>query len=293
MILVDNVCKGYNGRTILHGVNLSVSMGEIHGLIGENGAGKTTLIKCIAGIYKPDAGTVLFDDKEIYDTPETKLRVGYVSDRSDYIGSYSIKRIVRMYENFYHGFNREKFEKYNELFALDVNKKIHSLSKGQKMRLGFMLETAKEPDYLILDEPTSGLDPVAKARFLEFLVDEVDKRGIGVLISSHNLYDLEKLCDTITMMSEGKVVNNSSLDDFKSELVKLQVVFENGIDEIKLNIPNVVKVSHVGGVYSLIVDGYEKMMEEILRTLGASFMEVIDISLEELFIALEEIRGNR
>lgn len=287
MIRVENLCKGYGIKKVLDNVNINVSKGEIHGLIGDNGAGKTTLIKCLAGIYKPDSGTILYDDKEIYDVPETKERVGYVSDTCGYIGRYKIMDLVRMYENFYPKFNRKKFDDYNQIFELNLSTKVKSLSKGQKMRLGFMIETAKEPDYLIMDEPTSGLDPVAKSKFLELLVDEVDKRGIGVLISTHNLNDLEKLCDTITMMSEGKVVNNESLDDFKNKLVKLQVVFENGIDEKKLNIPDIVKVSHVGSVYTLIVDGYDDIMETILRNLGAGFIEVIDINLEELYIALD------
>lgn len=287
MIRVENLCKRYGIKKVLDNVNINVSKGEIHGLIGDNGAGKTTLIKCLTGIYKPDSGTILYDDKEIYDVPETKERVGYVSDTCGYIGKYKIADLVRMYENFYPRFNRKKFDDYNQSFKLNLSTKVKSLSKGQKMRLGFMIETAKEPDYLIMDEPTSGLDPVAKSKFLELLVDEVDKRGTGVLISTHNLNDLEKLCDTITMMSEGKVVNNESLDDFKNKLVKLQVVFENGIDEKKLNIPNIVKFSHVGSVYTLIVDGYDDIMETILRNLGAGFIEVIDINLEELYIALD------
>lgn len=287
MIKVTDLCKSYGIKQVLDNVNISVPMGEVHGLIGDNGAGKTTLIKCITGIYKPDSGVILYDDKEIYDMPETKERVGYVSDKCGYIGSCKIAGMLKLYKQFYPRFSGEKFEQYNKAFDLNPNAKIQSLSKGQKMRLGFMLEMAKEPDYLILDEPTSGLDPVAKAKFLEFLVDEVDKRGIGVLISSHNLNDLEKLCDTITMLSDGKVVSNASLDEFKHELVKLQVVFEHGVDEKKLDIPNIVRASHIGSIYTLIVDSYDKSLEDKLKSMGAGFIEVIDINLEELYVALD------
>lgn len=287
MIRVCDLVKFYGAKQVLDNVNINVSMGEVHGLIGDNGAGKTTLIKCIAGIYKPDAGSILYDAKEIYDMPETKERVGYVSDKCGYIESCKITGMLKLYKQFYPRFNGEKFEQYNKAFDLNLNAKVQNLSKGQRMRLGFMLEMAKEPDYLILDEPTSGLDPVAKNKFLELLVDEVDKRGIGVLISSHNLNDLEKLCDTITVLSAGKVVNNASLDEFKSELVKLQVVFEHGVDESKLNIPNIVKVSHVGSIYTLIVDGYDKLLNQRLKDIGAGFIEVLDINLEELYVALD------
>lgn len=287
MIKVADLCKSYGRKQVLDNVNINVLMGEVHGLIGDNGAGKTTLIKCMTGIYKPDAGSILYNDKEVYDVPETRERVGYVSDTCGYIASCKITGMLKLYEQFYPKFNREKFEQYNRLFELNPNARIHTLSKGQKMRLGFMLEVAKEPDYLILDEPTSGLDPVAKTKFFELLVDEVDKRGIGVLISSHNLNDLEKLCDTITMLSDGKVVNNASLDEFKSELVKLQVVFEHGVDEKKLDIPNIVRASHIGSIYTLIVDSYDKALEDKLKSMGAGFIEVIDINLEEIYVALE------
>lgn len=287
MIKVMDLCKSYGTKQVLDNINISVSMGEIHGLIGDNGAGKTTLIKCIAGIYRPDTGIILYDGKDIYDVPETKERIGYVSDRCGYVGSCKIAGILKLYEQFYPRFNRAKFEEYNKSFNLDMNTKIHSLSKGQKMRLGFMLEMAKEPDYLILDEPTSGLDPVAKSRFLELLVEEADKREIGVLISSHNLNDLEKLCDTITMLSDGKVASDASLDEFKNKLVKLQVVFEHGVDEKCLKIPEIVKISHVGSVYTMIVDGYDVSLDDRLKKMGAGFIEEIDIDLEELYVALD------
>lgn len=291
MIKVENVSKRYSKIPVIEHIYLTVSRGEIRGLIGNNGAGKTTLIKCITGIYKPDDGSVLYDDEKIYDNPDVKHKVGYVSDNCGYLGRYSVAGMIRLYENYYPNFNKEKFNTLNEEFGLELKSKVKNLSKGQKMRLGFMLELSKQPEYLILDEPTSGLDPVAKNKFMEILVQEVEKGNIGVLISSHNLGDLEKLCDTITLIEDGKVTNNTNVDDLKEQFVKLQVVIPGGIDSSKLNLPNIVNVSNVGSVYTIIIDNYDKMTEEWLKSKGAELIEVIDMGLEELYVSSQSRKG--
>ena len=196
-----------------------------------------------------------------------------------------------MYEKFYPAFNKGKFNDFNQIFKLPVDKRIMTLSKGQKMRLAFMLETAKEPDYLILDEPTSGLDPVAKAKFFELLINEVEQREIGVLISSHHLDGLEKICDSVTMMHEGVVERQMSMEDMKSELVKLNVVFEGGASKAVYELPQVLRISNVGSIYTMVVKEYDENFANELRKLGASLVEPVDISLEELFVALEEAKN--
>ena len=286
MIRVENICKSYYKKTAIDDVSLIVSPGEIQGLVGDNGAGKTTLIKCIAGIFKPEEGTVLYDDVCVYDNPSVKEKIGYVSDNNEYIGRYTIKKLIKLYQTYFPKFNLDKFEKLNSELKLPLNSKIEALSKGQKMRLGFMMEISKMPEYLLLDEPTSGLDPVAKKIFLEKLVDEVEKENIGVLISTHNLSDLEKLCDTITFLDKGKKVNASGLDDLKCGLTKLQAVFENGVDEKLLLRDSVLSFSKVGRIYTLIIRGYDENKEAWLKSIGAGYIEEIDMSLEELYIAI-------
>ncbi len=291
MLEVKNVFKSYNKNQVLKDVSLTVLPGEIHGLIGENSAGKTTLIKCVTGIYKTDKGSVLYDEKPVYDNPEVKERIGYVADYNDYIKYYTVSQMVHMYEKFYPAFNKEKFNDFNQIFKLPVDKRIMTLSKGQKMRLAFMLETAKEPDYLILDEPTSGLDPVAKAKFFELLINEVEQREIGVLISSHHLDGLEKICDSVTMMHEGVVERQMSMEDMKSELVKLNVVFEGGASKAVYELLQILRISNVGSIYTMVVKEYDESFANELRKLGASLVEPVDISLEELFVVLEEAKN--
>lgn len=288
MLEVKNIYKGYNKEKVLKGISLNVMPGEIHGLIGENSAGKTTLIKCITGIYKTDEGSVTYDGDAVYDNPSVKERIGYVADYNDYIKYYTVSKMVYMYEVFYPKFSKEKFNEWNKIFKLPVDKRILSLSKGQKMRLAFMLETAKQPDYLILDEPTSGLDPVAKARFYELLINEVEQQEIGVLISSHNLDGLERICDSVTMLEQGLVVRQMSMEEMKSELTKLNVVFEGGAGKAVYDIPEILRISNVGSIYSMVVKEYSEEFVKKLYKLGASLVEPVDISLEELFVVLEE-----
>ena len=291
MIKVDNISKSYNDKVAIDSISLTVLPGQIQGLVGDNGAGKTTLIKCMAGIFKPEQGTITYDDNDLHNNPSIKEKIGYVSDNNEYIGRYTIKKMLKVYETYFSSFDKDKFERLNQEFKLNLGAKIDSLSKGQKMRLGFMLEVAKKPEYLLLDEPTSGLDPVAKKTFLERLVEEVEKENIGVLISSHNLGDLEKLCDTITILESGKVKSESGLDELKESLTKLQVVFENGVDEKLLSRETVLSFSKVGNVYTLIIEDYDGKKEKWLKDLGAGYMEELDMSLEELYIALETRKG--
>ncbi len=291
MIKVENITKSYYNKVAIEDINLTIIPGQIQGLVGDNGAGKTTLIKCMAGIFKPEKGSLTYNEENPYDNPLLKEKIGYVSDNNDYIGRYTIKKLLKVYETYFPKFNKDKFERLNQDFKLELGAKIESLSKGQKMRLGFMLELAKMPEYLLLDEPTSGMDPVAKKTFLEKLVEEVEKENLGVLISSHNLNDLEKLCDTITILDKGKVVNEAGLDDLKSSLTKLQVVFENGVDEKLLLRKEVVIYSNVGNVYTIIIEDYDSKKEKWLKDLGAGYMEELDMSLEELYIALDARKG--
>ena len=294
MLEIKNLWKGYNRTKVIKGVNLTVEKGEIHGLIGENSAGKTTLIKCAAGVYKPDEGEILYDGEPIYDNPSVKEKVGYVADSNEYISLYTVSRMVDMYETFYPKFSRDKFNEYNEIFKLEVNKRIYSLSKGQKMRLAFMLETAKQPEYLILDEPTSGLDPIAKAKFYELLINEVEHNDIGVLISSHNLEGLERICDSVTMLHKGVVDRQMSMDDMKCELTQLNVVFEGGASKKVYDMPEILRINNVGSIYTLVVRDYNEDFAKKLKENGASLVEPLDISLEELFVVLGEnnLRNN-
>ncbi len=293
MLEIKEVYKSYNKKEVLHGVSLCVNPGEIHGLIGENSAGKTTLIKCITGIYKLDKGSVLLDEKIVYDNPNAKKEIGYVADYNEYIKFYTPLKMVKMYQIFYPDFDTEKFNAMNDIYKLPLQKSIASLSKGQKMRLAIMLEISKKPKYLILDEPTSGLDPVAKENFYKMLVREVEENNVGVLISSHNLDGLEKICDSVTMIHEGAVERQMDMEGMKCEMTKVHAVFENGAKPGLYELENVIRISNVGSIYTLLIRHYDDEMHLILKEMGASLIETVELSLEEVFVTLEQCRRDR
>ena len=284
MLEIKGVNKNFHKNKVLEDINIHIQKGEIHGLIGENSAGKTTLIKCIMGIYKTDGGEILLDEAPVYDNPMAKEKLGYVADVNEYIRCYSVKGIVKLFKDFYDDFSVERFYLLNQTFKLDDKKLISNLSKGQKMRLAFMLSLAQNPDYLILDEPTSGLDVMGKKELFDILVSEVEEKNIGVLISSHNLEGLERICDTVTLLKKGRVIMQNTLDDVKNTYTKWQAVFEKGIPKELRKHKQVIEISSVGSIYTIVTKHGEKDLEAYLKGQGASLVDEIPISLEELFV---------
>lgn len=284
MLEVKNVSKKYNKKEVLSDVSINIKKGEIHGLIGENSAGKTTLIKCLVGIYKPDNGDILFEGESVYENSKAKERIGYVADYNEYINIYSINKIVKMFRNFYPNFSIERFDELNEIFKLNKKVTISNLSKGQKMRLAFMLSIAITPDYLILDEPTSGLDVISKKQLFEILTTEIENRDVGILISSHNLDGLETICDQITMVKDGRVNIQNDIDSVKSLYTVLQAVFEGGAPEKIFKYSKIIDSNNVGSIYKLVIRDFDDTVISDLKNMGATFVEKIDISLEDLFI---------
>ncbi len=297
MIEVRNVTKTYNKgeKPAVENVSFEVQPGKIHGLIGPNGSGKTTLIKCITGILMPDQGEIRIDGEDVYDNPNVKKKVGYVADNCNYFPKYKVKAMVDFYEGMYEEFDREEFNKLNEIFEIPLGQKIGHLSKGQKMRVSFMLNMAMKPDVIVMDEPTSGLDAMAKADLLEQIVTKVEYDEVAVIISTHHLYELEKICDTVTMLNTGGVHYQGDLDSVKEQIGKYQVVFKESIPEGVLDDKRIVNYSNIGSVYTFLWDrglSADRGTEDpdvddavaFFMEKGADLAEKTEISLEELFI---------
>ncbi len=284
VIRAKNIDKFLGGVKILDNVNLNVKQGSIYGLIGPNAAGKTTLIKTLVDIYKPDAGEVLIDKEPISDNKRIKSRLGYVSDFQYLYPTFKVKEIVEFYKGAYLLWNDERYSQLKKLFKLDENKKIKYLSKGMKTQLAILLNLSIMPNVLILDEPTSGLDPVIKKKVLNLIVDEVSTNETTVLISSHNLGELEQICDHIGIIHEGRVLLEESVDNLKSSVRKIQVAFKVEIpEEIKSN-EHILKIESVGKIHQIIVrDNLDDVIENI-KKYNPILLETIDMSLEEIFI---------
>ena len=284
MIKIEHVSKSFDGHKVLDDVSIYIKPGTIYGIIGENGVGKSTLIQCLTGIYKQDKGNIQIDGESIYENNETKLSIGYVADRNQFFPGYRIEQMVDFFKLTYPSFSEERFKKYNKTFKLNLKSKVKNLSKGMQMRLSLMLNMAIMPKVLVLDEPTSGLDALAKKQVLDFLIEQVDETGMTVVISSHHLSELERICDEITMLSKGKVVYQSSVETLKNKVRKLQVVFNNEAPVDLKKWEGILSVDHIGSVYYIVTNEYSEALEDKLKEAGAFLVEAIGLNLEEVFV---------
>ena len=276
---INNVEMQYGKFEAVKGVSFGVEKGCIHGLIGENGSGKTTLIKCIMGIFKPNKGEILLDGEMIYENPDVKKRIGYIADSNKYFPSYRAGKMAEFFADVYEKFDMNKFTELNQIFKLDMNKRVGEFSKGQQMRLAFMLNIAANTDVLVMDEPTSGIDAIAKKELLQVLVKEVEERELTVLITSHNILELERICDSVTMIKNGKVTDSEEVD-----VRKFNYVFKDSAPTEFLNNPKILSISNTGSIYTVIYNGITEEELEANNKLNPVYVEELQINLEEVFV---------
>ena len=252
MIEVKNVVKRFDGFTALDGASLSVPTGSVYGLVGPNGAGKSTIIRHLTGIYRQDEGTVAIGGEDVWENAGLKARVAAIPDDWYYFLQSTVRDMMRFYKGFYPRFSMERYEKLKEVFSIDEKRVIRRLSKGMQKQVAFWLALSCMPDYLILDEPVDGLDPVMRRQVWSLVMGDVAERGTTVLVSSHNLRELEDVCDHVGIMDKGKVLLERSLAQLQDNMVKMQVVFRDGMTEVPPELP-VLHVSRVGRIHTLIM----------------------------------------
>ena len=227
MINVKGLCKQFDGFQALNNLNVNVEQGSIYGLIGVNGSGKTTLIRHLTGVLKPDSGSVQMDGQDVYDNVELKKRLGYIPDELFFFGSYSLKSMRDFYKGIYPNWDDVRYEMMLQDFALPERGKIAKFSKGMQKQAQFILTMSCRPDFLILDEPIDGLDPIVRKKVWKYVVDDVAERQMTVLVSSHNLKEMEGICDAIGILSKGEMKIEQDLDELKSDIHKVQAAFHS------------------------------------------------------------------
>ena len=285
MIQVNNVVKTFDGFRALDGLTMTVEKGSIYGLVGPNGAGKSTILRHITGIYRPDSGSVLVDGQPVYENPEVKAKISVIPDELYYFQSASTRDMMKFYRGLYSGFDDKRYQTLKEAFPeVDEKQPIRRLSKGMQKQSAFWLALCCQPEVLVLDEPVDGLDPVMRRQVWSLLMGDVAQRGTTVLISSHNLRELEDVCDHVGILSHGKVLLERSLTDLQDNVVKLQVAFEApGLPKLPEDL-NVLHTSQVGRVYTLIVRGNPAEIKKRMAVYSPILMEALPLSLEEIFI---------
>ena len=284
MLEAKKVVKTFEGFRALDEATMTVPTGAIYGLVGPNGAGKSTIIRHLTGTYRPDSGELLMDGAPIYDNPVVKSRMTVIPDDWYYFPQANIAEMARFYAGVYPTFSWERYGKMKQVFPLDEKMMIRRMSKGMQKQAAFWLTMCCMTDYLILDEPVDGLDPVMRRQVWSLLMGDVAERGTTVLVSSHNLRELEDVCDHVGIMNQGKVLLERSLSELQDNTVKLQVVFSA---EEEPTLPAELKIlhhSHVGRVHTYIMRGNR---EEICRRMQITqplLLEAIPLTLEEIFI---------
>lgn len=247
--------------------------------------GKTTTIKHLIGMYKQDEGEILFEGKPVYNNEEIKKKIAYISDELYFFHMYSIKDMAKFYSNIYENFSFEKFNELKKIFNIDVKRKVNKLSKGMKKQVAFWLTISCNPEVMILDEPIDGLDPIMKENVWKILLEEVNKRNITVIISSHNLKELENVCTHIGIMKNGEMVLEKELEKEDKNIQKVQIVFnnENDIEEIKQKL-TILKQEKIGSVYYLIIKEEQEKIKNELDKYNPTLMEFLPLTLEEVFM---------
>ena len=278
MLELKNLTKTFGKVKALDDLTMTVPQGAVYGLVGPNGAGKTTAIRHITGVYRPDSGSVTLEGMEIYENPKAKERIGYIPDDLFFFGSASIGEMKRYYQKIYPQFDEELFKRVGEAFPLPMKDPIKRFSKGMKKQAAFWITIACRPELMILDEPVDGLDPVMRRQVWSLILSDVADRGATVLVSSHNLRELEDICDHVGIMNRGRMLLERSLADMQSGICKVQLVGD---------VPRELEILHQsnsGRLQTLVVRKTAEELDGILAGKGLTYYDILPLSLEEIFI---------
>ena len=278
MLEMKNVTKTFGKFKALDDLTLTVPKGSVYGLVGPNGAGKSTAIRLMTGIYQPDAGTITMEGMPVYENPENKARMGYIPDDIFYFPSASMAEMRSFYKGIYPHFDDALYERLTEVFQLPQKSPIRRFSKGMQKQAAFHLSICTRPEMLILDEPVDGLDPVMRRQVWSLILSDVASSGTTVLISSHNLRELEDICDHVGIMDHGRMLLERSLADMQGTTHKLQIVGDvpEGLE--------VIHESQTGRLKTLIVRGDAKAITLKVSASAPVYFDVLPLSLEEIFI---------
>ncbi len=292
MIELKQVTKTFGGDfTALDNVDLVIPKGTAFGLLGSNGAGKSTILRLLAGIYRQEGGEVIIDGEKVYDNPTIKSRVFFINDETIQYGNFTLKKLKNFYKGFYPNFSEELFEKLRSTVKLPLDKKINDFSKGMKRQAIVIIAIACQPDYLMLDEAFDGLDPTMRIIVKRMLVDAIIDRELTAVISSHNLKEINEVCDTVALLHQGKVLFSRDLDSVKGNIHKVQTAFNKDYTQEDFPELDILHFEKNQSVYHIIARGDEDTIRAGFAGKSPLFLDLIPLTLEEIFIYEMEVLG--
>lgn len=292
MIEIKNVSKTYGDVKSLENINSTIAAGSIYGLIGSNGSGKSTLLRIMSGIMRGDEGQIDYDGESVFENPDVKKSFVFLSDEQYFLPGSTLEEMAGIYASFYPNFSREKYHELAKLFNLPYDRKINTFSKGMKKQASVLLALASNVKYILCDETFDGLDPVMRQLVKKLLANEVVTNGMTAVIASHNLREIEDICDHIGLLHKGGILFESELDSLKREIHAVQIVLE---DDIKVGDVfadfHVVSSTKRGSLSTIVVRGGRDTVEAAAKAVSPQFCEIIPLTLEEIFISEMEERG--
>jgi len=284
VIAAKNISKNFAGSAALTDVSISVKKGSIYGLVGSNGAGKTTLLKILAGVYRQDQGEVLIDNQKVFENIAIKSRTVFIPDSLYFFSQYTVQDMAKFYQRIYANWNEERYQKLKNAFQLDEHKKIQQMSKGMQRQAAFWLALSITPDFLLLDEPLDGLDPVMRQKVKNLIIQDTAAREMTVLISSHNLRELEDLCDCVGILHQGRSIVEKDLDALKSDIHKVQVAFQGDLPANIFQNKHVLYQEKRGSVRLFIIRGKKEEVIKDISQCQPVLLDILPLTLEEIFI---------
>ncbi|MFK2826049.1 ABC transporter ATP-binding protein [Bacillus sp. B190/17] len=283
MITAEKVSKRFGRYDAVKDVSIHVKKGSIYGLLGSNGAGKTTFLKMVTGIIRPDQGITKVEEVPVYENPKTKERVLFIPDQPYFFQQATLMQMSAFYEKVYERWNGGRFRQLYEHFSLDPHRKLSRMSKGMQRQAAFILTLSVMPDVLVLDEPFDGLDPVIRQQVKNLLIQDVSEREMTILVSSHNLREMEDFCDSVGVMHKGGLLFERDLEELKTDVCKVQVAFRKMPDPSFLDGMNVLHDEKRGRVLTCIVRGQEEEIYRYVQTFEPAIFDILPLTLEEIF----------
>jgi len=292
MIQIQNVSKYFDKLKALDQITANIGEGQVFGLIGTNGAGKSTLMRTMCGVLKPDEGSILIDEQEVYENPAVKSQIFYISDDQYFFSNGTPAEMLKFYQTWYPDFDTERFFKLLNILGLEPGRKINTFSKGMKKQLSVLFGICAGTKYLLCDETFDGLDPVMRQTVKSLFVQEIDSRGLTPIIASHNLRELEDICDHVGLLHKGGILFSRDLDEMKLGIHKLQCVFQPDTDfRAALRDQEILNEEHRGSLITLTIRGTREHIDGAISSLHPVFYEILPLSLEEIFISETEVHG--
>lgn len=291
MIKADNLTKRFQGVTAVDHIHAEIQDGTVFGLIGTNGAGKSTFLRMAAGILKPDEGTITLDGESVFEDTRVKARCFYIPDEPYFLGNGTADDMKTFYQGIYPKFDTDRFGKLLKSFELDGRRKIQTFSKGMKKQLAVLLGICAGTDYLFCDETFDGLDPVMRQTVKSLFANDIEERHLTPVIASHNLRELEDICDHVGLLHRGGMLLSKDLDDMKMNIHKIQCVLSAGLDRTNLQDLDIMTTEQRGSLLTLTVRGQREEIQARMQSYHPVFFEMIPLSLEEIFISETEVAG--